>query len=494
MTKRRVALVVLDGWGINPKKDANPIELGRTPHWHRLLSRYPATALDASGESVGLRSGLMGNSEVGHMNMAAGRVIWQEITRIDKAIDDGTFRRKECFRDLPGTVHLMGLVSDGGVHSDEKHYLELVDMFRGRHVFHAFLDGRDTPNNAGAGYVKRLVEKGANIKTICGRYWAMDRDKRWDRVEKAWRALVLGEAEAKAEDPVKAVEQAYAAGETDEFVKPRIVGAPAPIKDGDSVVFFNFRADRARELTSALVQDTFDGFKRPSFPKVKFVSMTQYHEDWKHLCCAFPPQALDRLYGEIVADRKLKQLRIAETEKYAHVTFFFNGGTDTALPGEERILVQSPKVATYDLQPEMSAPELTDKVVAAMQSDAFDTMVLNYANADMVGHTGILPAAVKAVEALDGCLERLTQTAAKKGWTVLITADHGNVEQMVDYETGQPHTYHTTNPVPFLLVDEAFVGQTLRSGDGFKAIAPTLLDLLGIQKPESMEGKSLLKS
>ena len=487
---KRVALVILDGWGINPRKDANSIELGATPFWHDLISKYPMAELDASGESVGLRAGLMGNSEVGHTNMAAGRVVWQEITRIDKSIDEGSFRKNPAFRDLTGTVHLMGLVSDGGVHSDEKHYLELVEMFKDRHRFHVFLDGRDTPYDAGVGYVKNLVDRGAKIGTICGRYWAMDRDKRWDRVEKAYHAIVCGEGEVRAGDPVQAVKDAYAAGETDEFVKPRVFGSK--VEDGDSVVFFNFRADRARELTRALMEPDFKEFDRKAWPKVKYASMTRYHEEWGHLPCAFQPQTLDRLLGRIVSDRKGRQLRIAETEKYAHVTFFFNGGTDTPFPGEDRVLVPSPKVATYDLKPEMSAFELTDKVVDALGSDRFEFMVLNYANPDMVGHTGILEAGMKAVAAVDQCLKRVIEAARKKHWTVLVTADHGNCEQMVDYDTGQPHTYHTTNPVPFVVVGDPYVGSKLRTGEAFKAIAPTVLHLMGLEKPAGMESRSLL--
>ena len=488
---KRTALIILDGWGINPRKDFNSIELGRTPYWHGLISKYPTTHLEASGESVGLRAGLMGNSEVGHVNMAAGRVVWQEITRIDKSIDDGSFRKNGAFRDLPGTVHLVGLVSDGGVHSDEKHYLELVEMFKGRHLFHVLLDGRDTPNDAGAGYVARLVERGARIGSIMGRYWAMDRDKRWGRVEKAYHAITCGEGEVQAEDPVQAVRDAYARGETDEFVKPIVFGSK--MGDGDSVLFFNFRADRARELTRALTEADFKDFPRRATPKIRYVSMTRYHEDWDHLPRAFEPQPITRLFGQVVAERKLRQLRIAETEKYAHVTFFFNGGTDVPFDGEERMLVPSPKVATYDLKPEMSAFEVTDKVVEAVDSDRFDAMVLNYANPDMVGHTGILEAGMKAVEAVDRCLERTVERAKAKGWAVLITADHGNCEQMRDYETGQAHTYHTTNPVPFVVVSDDRVGQKLRGGESFKCIAPTMLDVMALERPEEMIGRSLLE-
>ncbi len=488
---RRVALIILDGWGMSPRRDYNAIELGKTLAWHELMRKYPLTLLSASGESVGLRAGLMGNSEVGHLNIGAGRVVWQEITLIDRAIDEGTFAKKPAFQ-LPakGTVHLMGLVSDGGVHSAEKHYFELLKMFPDRHRFHVFLDGRDTPSNAGLGYVRRLVERGAKIGSIMGRYWAMDRDKRWDRVEKAYNAVVCGEAEFRAADPVRAVEEAYALGETDEFLKPRVLGPG--IADGDSVIFFNFRADRARELTRALTERDFKEFPRKAWPRVTYASMTRYHEDWTHLPCGFEPQPLRRIFGQVLADHKLGQLRIAETEKYAHVTFFFNGGSDTPFPGEERILVPSPKVATYDLKPEMSAFEVTEKAVAAIESDRFHAMVLNFANPDMVGHTGILEAAIKAVEVVDRCLQRLIVAARRKGWTLLVTADHGNCEQMIDFETGQSHTYHTTNPVPFVVVGDEFIGSRLREGETFKSISPTMLHLLGLEKPPEMEGSSLL--
>jgi len=490
--RRRVALVILDGWGLNPRKEYNAIELGNTPAWHELIRKYPSTSLEASGEAVGQRPGLAGNSEVGHLNMGAGRLVWQDITRIDKAVQDGSFRRNAAFTSLPGTVHLMGLLSDGGVHSAEKHYLELVDMFRHRHVFHAFLDGRDTPNTSGSGYVRRLVERGGRIGTLMGRYWAMDRDGRWDRVGKAFRAIVHGEGERTARDPMGAVETAYRAGETDEFLKPCVIENVPSLRDGDSIVFFNFRADRARQLTQALTEDSFAGFPRRIRPAVRFVSMTRYHEAWTHLPCAFPPQPMDRLFGQVVSDHGLRQLRIAETEKYAHVTYFFNGGSDTPYPGEERILVPSPQVATYDLRPEMSSEELTDRATEALGSDRFDAMIMNYAGPDMVGHTGVLEAAVRAVESVDRGLDRLLKAARAKGWTLVITADHGNCEQMIDYDTGLPHTYHTSHPVPLVLAGDEFVGASLRKGESFSAVAPTLLELLGLEKPADMGGRSLL--
>ncbi len=504
MSNPRLILIILDGWGISPRKDANAIEMARSPVWHGLLERYPWTALDASGESVGLRAGLMGNSEVGHLNIGAGRVVWQDITRIDKAIDDGSFDTHPVIADglastkkLGGRAHLLGLLSDGGVHSDEKHYFALIDACQRAGVevaFHAFLDGRDTPPTSGTGYLKRVIERigtAGRLATVCGRYYAMDRDKRWDRTELAWRSVVDGEGAQEA-DAVATVNTCYHRGETDEFIRPFVV-THRPVHDADAVFCFNFRSDRMRQLTRAFTEEVFDGFARRRVPRPYFATMTRYHEDWKHLRCISEPQAMDNLLGGAIAGAGLRQLRIAETEKYAHVTFFFNGGSDTPFAGEERLLVPSRKdVATYDLAPEMSAPPVTEEVVKAIESDRFDTIILNYANPDMVGHTGVLAAAIKAVEVIDGCLERILAAARAKGWTALITADHGNCEQMVDYETGQPHTYHTTNPVPLVLVDEGRVGSRLKAGGSFRDVAPTVLGLLGVPAPKEMTGKSLL--
>lgn len=512
MRDKPLILIILDGWGINPRSDANAIAAAALPTWDMLRATYPMTTLDASGLAVGLRPGLMGNSEVGHMNMGAGRVIWQEITRIDRAIDDGSFFRKPAFtgivehlRRTGGALHVLGLVSEGGVHSSEKHYFALADFARnqgiaaGRLFYHALLDGRDTPLNSGHGFVKALMAKLGNtgtVATVMGRYWAMDRDQRWDRVEKAWRAIVMGEGK-RARHPLQAITEAYRAGETDEFISPIVMtdsrGEPVGgIRDGDAVIFFNFRADRAREISRALTEEPFTPFTRPVFPKILLATMTSYHEKFTHPV-AFEPISLNNLFGSIVSERGLAQLRIAETEKYAHVTFFFSGGSDTPVKGEERILVPSPKVPTYDLQPEMSAGEVTERVLQSIRERRHDVTILNYANPDMVGHTGKIDAAIKAVEAVDGCLGRVISAINDAGGTALVTADHGNVEQMIDYATGAPHTYHTTFPVPFIVAGNDLRGATLRGSGSHKDIAPTMLRLLGIPQPREMEGESLIR-
>lgn len=513
MVGRPLILIILDGWGVNPRKDSNAIALAQSPIWNATLSRYPQTTLDASGLAVGLRKGLMGNSEVGHMNIGAGRVVWQDITRIDKSIDDGSFFEKPAFtgavshiQSTGGALHLMGLLSEGGVHTSEKHYMALIDFIKrkgiakDRSFFHVFLDGRDTPNNSGVEYVRRLQRKldelnCGRIATVCGRYWAMDRDKRWERVERAFNALVIGEGKA-GRDPVKVVEEAYKGGETDEFVSPTVIvdeaGAPVgKIANGDAVIFFNFRADRTREMVRALTEADFDGFPRKSYPNPHIATMTRYHEDFS-FPIAFEPISLNNLLGQVIGRNGLSQLRIAETEKYAHVTFFFNGGSDTPCEREERILIPSPKVATYDMKPEMSAYEVTDRVVNSIERGLHDVIVLNYANPDMLGHTGLLPAAIKGVEAVDRSLGRVLSAIGKKGGVCLITADHGNCEQMIDYATGLPHTYHTTNPVPFIAVGSDLIGAKLRSGGSHKDISPTILRLLAIPQPAEMEGVSLI--
>ncbi len=506
---RPVVLCILDGWGERPDAADNAITRARTPVWHALLRRWPHAQLDASEHYVGLPDGQMGNSEVGHTNLGAGRVVMQELPRIDRAIADGSLAGMPALRDFiakvkasGGTAHVMGLLSPGGVHSHQHQIAALAIILAEAGVpvaVHAFLDGRDTPPKSALGYLKQFAADVAGhgdvrIATVSGRYYAMDRDKRWDRVEKAYRVLTAAAGE-RAEDAVKAVEAAYRRGETDEFVLPTAIADYRGIKDGDGVLFANFRADRVREIAGALLDPDFPGFARNR--RVAFAAalgLTEYSEELNpFLATLFPPQDLSDTFGEIIADAGMTQLRIAETEKYAHVTFFFNGGRETVFPGEERILVPSPKVATYDLQPEMSAPEVTDKVVAAIRSGRFDVVVLNYANTDMVGHTGHLDAAIKAVEAVDACLGRVAAAVEAAGGTLVITADHGNAEMMRDPETGEPHTAHTLNPVPFIVVNAP--GAVARVEGGRLAdVAPTLLAILGLPKPAAMTGHSLIVS
>jgi len=506
--------MIFDGFGINPRRDHNAVALARTPHYDAVRAAYPVTSLIAMGEDVGLPPGLMGNSEVGHMNMGAGRVVWQEISRIDKSIREGSFFRNEVLTGLMiraieqgSALHLLGLVSDGGVHSSDRHLQALVELARreglrpDRVFVHAFTDGRDTPPQSGRGHLGALrgfLERTGvgRIATVCGRYYAMDRDRRWDRTERAYRAIREGRG-GTAPTPEAAIEAAYAAGETDEFVTPRVIvdGAGAPVgrlADGDAVFFFNFRADRARQLTRALMDPDFQGFDRgPAPPRTLFASMTRYEKDFP-LPHAFAPQSLERGFPEVVAAAGLRQLRIAETEKYAHVTYFFNGGEERPFPGEERILVPSPKVATYDLRPEMSAPEVTERVLATLAAGAADAIILNFANPDMVGHTGKLDAAIRAVETVDASLGRIREEALRLGGAILLTADHGNCEQMIDYATGAPHTYHTTNPVPFVAIGESFRGARLRKGGRLCDLAPTMLKVLGLAQPAEMTGESLV--
>jgi 2,3-bisphosphoglycerate-independent phosphoglycerate mutase len=506
---RPVVLCILDGWGDRADRDDNAIERARAPVWHELLRRWPHAELDASEHYVGLPDGQMGNSEVGHTNLGAGRVVLQDLPRIDKAIADGSLARMPALKDFiaklkktGGAAHVMGLLSPGGVHSHQHQIAALAAILgdAGLTVLvHAFLDGRDTPPKSASGYLKQFASDIAGhgdvrIASVAGRYYAMDRDKRWDRVEKAYRMLVASEGEH-APDAGKAVEAAYARGETDEFVLPTAIGDYRGMKDGDGVLFANFRADRIREIAGALLDPDFAGFSREKrIGCAAALGLTEYSEALNpFLATLFPPEDLRDTFGEIVADAGMKQLRIAETEKYAHVTFFFNGGRETTFPGEERILVPSPKVATYDKQPEMSAPEVTDKVVEAIGSGRFDVVVLNYANADMVGHTGQLDAAIKAVETIDRCLGRLSQAVEKSGGALVITADHGNAEMMRDPETGEPHTAHTLNPVPFIIVNPP--GAVARIEDGRLAdVAPTLLAILGLPKPAAMTGHSLIVS
>jgi 2,3-bisphosphoglycerate-independent phosphoglycerate mutase len=509
---RPVLLVILDGWGLRAEREANAIAIAGTPNVDALMRDYPWTALKTSGLSVGLPEGQMGNSEVGHTNLGAGRIVYQDLVRINRAVEDGSFFQKPVLLELvrrvkagSGTLHLMGLLSDGGVHSHVDHLHACLELARREGVprafVHAFLDGRDTPPKSGLGYVeafeKRLAETGyGKIASVCGRYYAMDRDKRWDRVALAYAALVRGEG-FKTATGARAVEEAYARGETDEFVKPTVVmtgGEPrGRIRDGDAVLFFNFRADRAREITRAFTQDGFHEFDARPRPKLSYYAcMTEYDQTFG-LPAAFEPDQPTEIFPELVANAGIAQLRCAETEKYAHVTFFFNGGREVQFAGEDRILVPSPRdVKTYDEKPEMSAREVTDKLVQAIDSRKYGFVLVNYANPDMVGHTGILDAAVKAVKVVDECVGRLWKAASRAGMAMLVTADHGNCEMMVDPETGQPHTAHTLGPVPFILADPDLRGARLR-GEGVLAdVAPTSLQILGLPQPKAMKGLGLV--
>jgi 2,3-bisphosphoglycerate-independent phosphoglycerate mutase len=506
---RPLVLCILDGWGERQKADDNAIEIARALNWHRLKARWPHTQLQASEHYVGLPDGQMGNSEVGHTNIGAGRLVLQDLPRIDAAIAESKLATMPALRDFigklkegRGTAHLMGLMSPGGVHSHQRQIAALARILAEAGVpvaVHAFLDGRDTPPKAAALYVKQFQEDVAGLRdlriaTLCGRYYAMDRDKRWDRVERAYRAIVAGVGE-RADDPLRAVEAAYARDETDEFVAPTAIAGYAGMRDGDGLLIANFRADRIREIAAALLDPEFSGFERKK--RIAFsatLGLVEYSTDLnRFLGTLFPPENLNDSFGEVVSRAGLTQLRIAETEKYAHVTFFFNGGRETVFPGEERILVPSPKVATYDQQPEMSAPEVTDEVVEAIRSGRFDVIVLNYANTDMVGHTGRIDAATKAVESVDACLGRLSEAVQQAGGTLVITADHGNAEMMRDPETGEPHTAHTLNPVPFVVVNPPAPSSLLETGR-LADIAPTLLDILGLTKPAAMTGHSLISS
>jgi 2,3-bisphosphoglycerate-independent phosphoglycerate mutase len=506
-------LIVLDGFGESPARDGNAIRLAKTPAFDALYRDYPHTLVHTSGLAVGLPDGQMGNSEVGHMNMGSGRIVYQDLTRINKSISDGDFFTNHAFVDAiekakasGGSLHLLGLTSPGGVHSALEHAYALVELARRRGLervyWHAFLDGRDTPPKSAAGYLRtvdaELKKIGAGkIASVIGRYFAMDRDNRWDRVEKAYRLLVDGEGRP-AMEAGAAVEQAYAAGETDEFVKPILMvdprtGMPLPrIADGDAVVFFNFRADRARELTRALTQTPFDKFERGEAPKLSaYVCMCTYDREFP-LAVAYPPQSLQVILGEYLAEHGLAQFRTAETEKYAHVTFFFNGGREEPFPREERRLVPSPKdVPTYDLKPGMSAVEVCNGVVSAIEKEAYAFVLVNFANPDMVGHTGVLPAAIQAVDVIDECIGRIINTARAHDTAVVITADHGNCEQMID-EHGGPHTQHTTNPVPFIVMDDRLRGRQLKTDGRLCDVAPTVLELMGLPQPNEMEGHSLL--
>jgi 2,3-bisphosphoglycerate-independent phosphoglycerate mutase len=506
---RPVVLLILDGFGTRDAAPDNAISNARMPNWNALMASTPHTVIDASERRVGLPEGQMGNSEVGHLNIGAGRVVYQDLTRIDHAIETGEFAANPVLNDAiasakrgNATLHVMGLLSPGGVHSHERHIAAMVELAASAGVpsivVHAFLDGRDTPpKSAGESlaYMDRVCgrQPSARIGSICGRYYAMDRDQRWDRVAQAYDLLVDGRAPFAAATANEALEAAYARGETDEFVKPTAIlanGEPATMKDGDVVVFMNFRADRARQITRALTDPRFSAFPRSRVPKLgAYVCLTSYGDDFRALPGAFGPQTIHNSFGEYVSSLGLTQLRIAETEKYAHVTYFFNGGVESVYPGEDRILVPSPKVATYDQKPEMSAREVTDKLVAAIESGKYDAIVCNYANGDMVGHTGNLAAAVKAVETLDECIGRVVAAARAAGGEVLITADHGNCERMYDPDTGQPHTAHTLNRVPFVYAGRP---ATIAEGGALQDIAPTMLSLMGLPQPQEMTGKPLV--
>lgn len=512
---KRCLLVVLDGWGVRAEREANAILLAGTPNIDALVNRYPHSQLQTSGEAVGLPDGQMGNSEVGHTNLGAGRVVYQDFVRINRAIADGSLFSNDALTQAmdrvkasSGALHLLGLVSDGGVHSHTDHAIALVEMAKKRGLkkvfLHVFTDGRDTPPTSGEGYVSALESKlselsedgfSARIASVAGRYWAMDRDQRWDRVESAWRTVVMGEGH-QASSGTQLVQAAYARGEGDEFIEPGVIaesGEPiGRIQDGDGAIFFNFRADRAREMTSALAVEDFDGFMRPVLPKlVDYVCMTSYAHQFS-FPVAYEPNQPTEIFPELVSKKGWYQFRCAETEKYAHVTFFFNGGQEAVFPGETRELVASPRdVKTYDLKPEMSARQVTDAVIRALPENEF--VLMNLANPDMVGHSGVLPAAMEAVKVVDECIGRLWEACRKQDVVLLVTADHGNVEMMVDPVTGQPHTAHTTGPVPFIAAHEELVGYALV--DGILAdVAPTLCELMGLEPSSKMSGRSLLRN
>ncbi|MGN1467869.1 MAG: 2,3-bisphosphoglycerate-independent phosphoglycerate mutase [Ruminococcus sp.] len=502
--KKPLILMILDGFGIAPEK-GNAIKAANKPNIDRLFSSNPVTQIGASGMDVGLPDGQMGNSEVGHTNIGAGRVVYQELTRITKSIEDGDFFENEALCKAMdnalknGTsLHIMGLLSSGGVHSHNMHLYGILEMAKRKGLtkvyVHAFLDGRDVPPSSGKDFVEECCNKMqeigvGKIATVMGRYYAMDRDNRWERVSKAYEAMVYGEGN-KADNAVAAVEKSYADEVTDEFVIPTVIDGGDTIKANDSVVFYNFRPDRAREITRTFVDPEFNGFERKNgFFPLTYVCMTQYDATMPNVEIAFKPQSLKNTFGEYISDKGLTQLRIAETEKYAHVTFFFNGGVEKQYENEDRILVKSPAVATYDLQPEMSAYEVTDKLVAAIESGKYDVIILNFANCDMVGHTGVFDAAVKAVEAVDTCVGKVTDAIAKMDGVALITADHGNADKMVDTD-GEPFTAHTTNPVPFCVVGYPC---KLRTGGKLADIAPTMLEILNLEQPAEMTGQSLIE-
>ncbi|MDY3122220.1 2,3-bisphosphoglycerate-independent phosphoglycerate mutase [Suipraeoptans intestinalis] len=510
MKKKPTVLMILDGYGLNEKKEGNAVAEGKTPVMDRLMATCPFVKGNASGLAVGLPDGQMGNSEVGHLNMGAGRIVYQELTKITKSIQDGDFfenpvLKKACraARENGKSLHLMGLVSDGGVHSHQEHIYGLLELAKREQVenvyVHCFLDGRDTPPSSGREFVAELCEQMKKIgvgevASVSGRYYAMDRDNRWDRVEKAYLAMVKGQGE-KIQDPVAGIGASYENGVTDEFMVPSVVeknGTPVGcVENGDSVVFFNFRPDRAREITRAFCQEDFTGFDRKERIRTTFVCFTEYDVTIPNKEVAFVKEEITHTFGEFLAEHHMTQARIAETEKYAHVTFFFNGGVEEPNVGEERILVKSPKVATYDQKPEMSAYEVCDRLTEAIRSQKYDVIIINFANPDMVGHTGVENAAIKAIEAVDACVGKTVEALQEVDGQMFLCADHGNAEQLIDEETGEPFTAHTTNPVPFILVN-AGEGYGLKEGGCLADIAPTLIDLMGMEQPREMTGTSLL--
>ena len=505
MAKSPIALIIMDGYGLNPETKGNAIYEAKKPYLDRYFKEYPNSKLSASGLSVGLPDGQMGNSEVGHTNIGAGRVVYQMLVKITKDIEDGTFFENTALVDAMSSakesgkaLHLMGLLSDGGVHSHQKHLVGLLEMARKMGLekvyVHTFHDGRDVPPTSGVDFMSELVSDmerigTGKIATISGRYYAMDRDNAWDRVEKAYNAMVLGEGKEER-DPVEAIRKSYADGVTDEFIVPTVIDKEGTIKDGDSVIMFNFRPDRARQITRTFVDPDFNGFERKNgYFKLNFVCMAQYDAEMPNVSVAYPPEQLTMTFGEYISKLGMTQLRIAETQKYAHVTFFFNGGEERQFDGEDRILIKSPDVATFDMKPEMSAPEVCDAVCKAIDEDKYDVIILNYANCDMVGHTGVMDAAVKAVETVDTCVGKMVDKLLEKGGKAIITADHGNADCLVDPETNDVFTAHTTNPVPMIVIGAGDV----KVKDGKLCdLCPTMLDMMGIDKPEEMTGESLI--
>lgn len=509
--KKRVMLVIMDGLGYGKDYEGNAVNLAKKPNLDRLIKEYPNTSIKASGLDVGLPKGQMGNSEVGHLNIGSGRIVYQDLSLITKEIEEGSFFENDALvkavnsaKNNGKALHLLGLVSKGGVHSHIDHLFALLELCKLKGLekvyVHAFLDGRDVSPNAGLEDIKLLLDKMqelgvGKLSSIIGRYYAMDRDKRWERVEKAYDAMTLGEGK-KTTDPLISIKEEYDSGITDEFMTPSVLvtedkNPVGLVEDGDSIIFFNFRPDRARQITRAFVDNDFEGFERKKRPLTNYVCMTEYDKTIENVDVAYAPKVINNTFGELVAREGLKQLRMAETEKYAHVTFFFNGGVETPNENEERILVPSPKVATYDLKPEMSAFEVKDKVIQKMKDQDPDVIILNFANPDMVGHTGVIPAAIKAVETVDSCVGEISEVALKNGYDLLLTADHGNSEQLIDYETGKPFTAHTTNEVPLIYVTKD-KNVSLMDGGKLSDLAPTMLDILGIEQAAEMTGHSLI--